>query len=93
MEMQNYIQFQHLIRELQEEGRNSKIGLSTLNQVKKAVEKHSDDLPNSKANRSLAEELSDIWTCNYACSHRNDNFEKVFIGVIKVARDRFDSSK
>ena len=89
MKTENHIKFHLLMNELRDKAQDNATAIRLLNQVEKAVEARQNELPDTEMSRSLAEELSYIWTCYYFFDHFDDEFGKYFQGVINVAKERF----
>lgn len=81
------------MNDLREKAQGKERAIRLLAQIDNAIEKHQDDLPSVEADRTLAEEISDIWTCYYFADHYDDEFRRFFQSVINAAEEGFWAAK
>lgn len=87
MQTENYIKFKHLMNELRKKAQGEERAIRRLVQIENAIEKHQHEFTNTETNRTLAEEISDIWTLYYCKDHCGDEFGRYFQGVINAAKE------
>lgn len=87
MQAENYIKFKHLMNELRKKAQGEERAIRRLVQIENAIEKYQDEFANTETDRTLAEEISDIWTCYYFEDHYGDEFGRHFQGVINAAKE------
>lgn len=87
MQIENIIQFKSLIGQLRNNAQGNERAIRLIDQAEKAVDSHSGDSADTKLSRSLAEELSELWTRYYIDDHCGDDLDLFFQRMIEQARD------